>query len=128
MINIREKILVEFSVEEELPAPMLLALQSTNTVYISGRPLHIFPDKSEAEHLAFDACPDLSDKPVLLSRVFRQRVPLVGHRHLSPEYIECAGYPAVQCFAFNGDEIIMGIRRQLGFAIRTKDQTEAISI
>jgi len=128
MSNISEIITIESSIEHLLSEQLREVLLCPSTVFVTGQPLHIFSDKGAEADLSFNECPEIIDHPVMVSRIFRQRVPLVGHRHLEPHFIDPDGYPAVQCFAFNGDEIIMGIRRQLGFSIRKSDPSKTISI
>lgn len=128
MRNMSELITIESSIEHLLSEQLREALLYPSTVFVSGKPLHIFSENGAKADMSFNECPEIVDHPVIVSRIYRQRVPLVGHHHLEPRFVEPDGYPAVQCFDFNGDEIIMGIRRQLGFTIRASHQSATISM
>jgi hypothetical protein len=109
---------IEESVRSEIPEPMLELLQLDGAVFVSGQPLHIVPADKELPILSYNECSPVINRQVIVNKVFRQRVPEIGHGHLPEQFIDPDGYPAVQCFTFGGDEIIFGIKKTLYFHIR----------
>lgn len=119
MSEIINGIRIEQGVRENVPEPMLDILLSGDEVLISGMPLLVVPAKSELDVTLFEACPHIYDEPVMIRRIFNQRIPTIGHRHISDRFIEESSYPAVQCFTFTEDEIVFGILEALEFSVRS---------
>lgn len=114
----QESIKIEEAVRNEIPNEVLDLLTESGDVLISGQPLHFVPSSRNQNPKSFDMCDIVNEEPVHVKRVYRQRIPLVGHRHLAPQFIADEGYPAVLCITENGDELIMGIRSSLQFRIQ----------
>lgn len=81
---------------------------------VTGQPLHIYTDTTE-QH--FDDCAWQLDLGVLVGRVRIQRIPPVGHWHLSDNYLSDDGYPIMSCYDEQGTEYVMGMRSSLGFEL-----------
>jgi hypothetical protein len=131
-INLNQRIIMErhlpafrinSSVEDLLDSKELSVLKTYQEqgghdgpqLIVSGRPLHIYDDESEAH---FSDCPMQLYVPVHVGEVALQKIPYVGHGHLSPEYLSEEGYPILKCFVENGTELVMGARSILGFEIQ----------
>ncbi|MCX6729396.1 MAG: hypothetical protein NTV95_01940 [Candidatus Saccharibacteria bacterium] len=113
-----EKLIIEEAVRDDIPDEFLELLEESDQVLISGQPLHFVPLDADQDPISFDQCDVVEDEPVSVKRIYRQRIPLIGHRHLAPQFIADEGYPAVLCITGDGDELIMGMRSSLLFSIR----------
>jgi hypothetical protein len=112
---------IEDGIREQLSPSLLEILTSGNEVIVSGRPLLFVPAKIELPITYFDGCPEINDEPVTVHRIFTKKLPLFGHSNIPKCFIEDEGYPAIQCFTFTEDELVIGIRESLGFAVKTLD-------
>lgn len=121
MSELINNIRVEEGTRKRIPVTMFELLISGKEVIVSGMPLLAVPSKVELPIEHFDRCQYVHEEPVMVRRIFNQRLPIVGHRHIPEVFIEENGYPVVQCFTFTGDELLMGIRKSLGFDVKGLD-------
>ena len=108
---------IEEGIRNCISEPVLEILTSGEEILVSGMPIMIVPAKTELPIEHFDTCQPIYDEPVRVLRIFNQRIPIIGHRHIPERYI-ADEYPAVQCLTFTEDEIIFGIRKELQFSAR----------
>ena len=119
MFERTQEVRVEDSVREYLSSGILDLLDSEEPVLVSGQPLMVVSAKVEVEITRFRDCELVVDEAVLIWRVFhQQKIPYHGHRHLEERFLGAYDNPAVQCFNFQGDEIMLGITDALGFKVK----------
>lgn len=121
MSEIVNGIRIEDGMRGVIPAHSLELLLSGEEVLVSGRPLLVVPAKMELPIITPIDSQLIYEEPVFVKRIFKKIIKPHGHLHIPEEFIDEVGYPAVQCFTFVEDEIVLGIKEALHFNVRSSE-------
>ncbi len=112
---------IEESIEQLLyeDIEFLNSVRNGLPILVSGQPLRVYDANDKLADTFLTDCRLINEETLLPPfRLFTQLIPLSHRINLPAEYIPNEGelgYPAIQGFLVDGSEVVLGIRKALGF-------------